>query len=139
MICTNGSGNNLISPQNLVGRSRAESGGCSHLHIWVQCDLKTVQVKVSGYALGHTGGCHVPSNWKLEGSVDGTTFVALHTASNNRDITSGATKYFVVNDTGAFHRVFRLTCTGCDQTGASYSCFHICNFELYGDMKRTSL
>ncbi len=139
---------------NLVGRSRAEAGGCnSSLTKWVQCDLKSVLVKVSGYALGHTGNCNRPYNWKLEGSVDGVTFVALHTAINNPSITPNATAYFEVQDTGAFYRIFRLTCTGCSQnnmearasggfsfgggsTHNSCSCFHICNFELYGDVKK---
>jgi hypothetical protein len=67
-------------PRNLVGRSREEAGVCaSALNGSVTCDLKTVKIKLSSYSLGHTGLCHLPSNWKLEGSVDGNHFVVLHT------------------------------------------------------------
>ena len=129
-------------PRNLVGRSREEAGMCGHaVNKSVTCDLKTVKIKLSSYSFGNTN-CHLPSNWKLEGSADGNTFVVLHTATNNRAINMGTTANFVVT-TEEFFQFFQLTCTGSSHNSAvrnnTFSstggyCFHICNFELYGDV-----
>jgi hypothetical protein len=133
VLCSSSNGG---TPQHLVGRSRQDAGWCTDArNNSVTCDLKTVQVKPVGYTLGHASCC-VPSTWKLEGSTDGSSYTVLHQASGDRSITSGGDAYFAVT-TGkdAFYRCFRLTCTGCDQGSGSCFCFHICNFELYGDMK----
>ena len=71
--------------------------------------------------------------------MDGSSYKVLHQASNDASITNGGDAYFAVTTGGdAFYRCFRLTCTGNDQAGAGSGCymycFHICNFELYGDL-----
>ena len=139
VVSTRSDGRSNLGPI-LVGRSVSEAGWCDGgdgVIKSVECDLKTVRVRPTGYSLGHIDCCR-PSNWVLEGSVDGTNFVVLHRVGDNRDITSGATAYFPVTGADFFFQLFRLRATnGPDQSCPECFCFHICNFELYGDMKRT--
>ena len=124
--------------QFLVGRSRQDAGWCNDgvADGCITCDLKGFKVRPTGYTLGDASCC-APSNWRLDGSADGANYVTLHTASNDVSLKPSSTTHFAVSgvDGLAFYEFFRLTCTGKDQAGGSCFCFHICNFELYGQLQ----
>jgi len=111
-----------------------DGGSCTDARLRpIQLTLPNA-VRVAAYCLSHSGGCHAPSNWVLEGSKDGASWKILHNAVNDRSLSSARASWTINPAEDDFYKQFQLRCTGGDVGGSTCFCFHIRGLELFGEV-----
>lgn len=125
----------------MIGRSaNTSTGSCTSAagkHIIVQ--LTDRKLRPTHYSLAWNGSCHYGGTWALHGRQSAATpdaWVTLADSVSGLQVSSTNPSLFPILTSGdQFYQAFKLTCTGPDMQ-ASCHCFHVGQFELYGDLGR---
>ncbi|ELR15743.1 K+ channel tetramerization subfamily protein [Acanthamoeba castellanii str. Neff] len=137
--------------RNLIERTAGDGGCCYALDQSFTIELP-VAVRPNRYCLSYATatGCRRPANWSLSASVDGKAWATLCAHVDDRSlIKANRASWPIPEQEQAFKR-FQLTCTGAsegdeedeDELDEDYQddeptpckCFHVCGFELYGQV-----
>lgn len=96
---------------------------------WYKVDLKAAKVKPNYYSIrARDYPNNNPSNWKLQGSEDGSTWTDLDSQQNRNLQQNEWSSHSVSSST--YFRYFRLLQTGLSTNGDNYFC--VGEMELYG-------
>ncbi len=123
---------------NLVDWSKVERSNYlkSMDSAWVQIQIMDFKIMPNYYSLRHDKN---PTNflrhWKLEGSVDGNTWIVLKSHSNDTTLSSSLCAASWAISTTQYFNYFRITMTGPCSTNARYLLMN--GFELYGSIHPT--
>jgi len=92
-----------------------------------------IHVIPTSYCLSYSGNCCRPDNWKLSGSLTGNVWDDLKVHANEQGLDVASRANWAINTTKEYSR-FRLTSSGSDRGGPTCFCFHVCSFEVYGEV-----
>lgn len=98
---------------------------------WLQIEMPIASV-VTGYSITNrrSGTIQSPNTWKLQGSTDGTTWVDLHTVTNNTINTAGTVRPFTPTAFGNY-RFYRIYVTVVNAGGVLMPGVIIGSLKLY--------
>lgn len=135
LITTTQSSNwsNTYPVSNLFDRSTGTAHTANTTTEWFRIDLgATRNFLLKAYTLkGRTDdNSQHPRNWKLQGSVNGTTWVDIDSQIDNSVINLGTWGFFDTVENTTFYRYFRLLQTGLNSSSDRY--FVLGEWELYG-------
>lgn len=118
----------------LVGRLPNSFYTANSAGSWIQLDFGPSRtVRVDSYQLRHSNfSSNYLRNWKLQGSMDGSTWTDLDVRSNDATITARNQFANFTPSVGntSFWRYIRLLSTGVDSNSANFLCLG--QIELYG-------
>jgi len=120
-----------------------ESGISNYAHqsntngtpMWFQIEFKSITVCPSYYSIRTDFNAnHAIRNWKLEGSIDGKTWVniSIHNGDSKMPATANSCASWPVT-VQKFFQFLRVTQTGPNSSGNIH--FMMCGFEVYGRTK----
>jgi hypothetical protein len=120
--------------RNLIERTSAGHGYYGTFGRSFTIELP-VAVRPNRYCLSFpaTDTCHRPANWTLSASLDGKAWTTLCTHVEDQALISATRASWPVLKRDQAFKHFQLTST--DHGGDSEPCFHVCGFELYGQVR----
>jgi hypothetical protein len=97
---------------------------------WICFDFNEKRVGLTHYSV--CSGWHPLKSWRLEGSLDGTTWILLDEKTDNFDLRLDKTSFTFPVSQSRVVRMIRLTQTGMTHDG--YNWFMLRRFEVFGEL-----
>ena len=122
---------------NVVPTSTETCRTSNFANSWMSVSLNGNRVVPTGYVLSTdshgVGGTHILRNWRLEGSVDGTTWTTLRLHTNDTSLSpTKPTSYWRLDGVRTAYSHFRILQSGPNSSNTDY--LMATSFEIYGEL-----